>query len=1063
MPDRPIFTVREANFEQEFEFVLDEEKRPIKLGDGTFGVVYKVKSKEDEFAVKLLYQDSDKSNFQLFTLDTVATKRFIKQSEIHPNNNVSKILNKLCKSSFTLSNLLFTIQGLNLSQGQFDYIAKRLLKPKEDDSKVKDRYKYERDASKEIKHSLRKRDRSSTDAFAGVIDIKAGIDDFRSSDAFLFLEKHFEDEQIEVSNFAIIMPLYKFTLKDLLERTTGNFIIKKSVIQEIMLEKDLSSLVVQGLKGQVFRGLKEVVAAIDNIEVDDKYKTILKNNIYELNGYDLLKSMGYDKRIATILPYLIDISQGLRALHLVNRFHYDLKPSNIFVKLEGEQVRSVIGDLGFLMIPDIQIQHTLNTSTKDLFPLGTRHYRSPEQKDYFDICDAEITGDGFLIIRDPKFADTIIEEGDFAVLSKDKSKTKHFIKEKTINREYIKIELYQPENNEHKLKHDPKTQVVFYKQQHLRTDLFGFGAIVFDLITGGKSPERFYDKIRSFDTEEKNVDKILENYEQVSTYQVTDPELLHVFSDFKSDEAKDYAPKEIVELIIKCMMYKAKETYYQNFLERKIKIQGKKEQDQHKPGLDTSMGLIFNRLKEFDKKYHAIFFGNHLIQKSHPGIDPLSQSHLLIDKIKELQSLDITSLFLRLAQGFWYFKELVALVRITLRDKNNSTFFCELLPTNIIVGDSGLDFLFITYKNENDYKEDLADDLVYAKITRDITNLYVPNYLTFFRRKIELTPISIKENRFKYIFLESALLGNEIEVGDWIIIDKNRYKITYIKDNELSLAFDQNQQKKSSKNENLFIPSTEENSEKPGQHIFYKNIDPCYYYLHLLGIYLYNIFFVGYRHATNDKPLLITIAQSARFLSNLPEPVKIEDYQNGLINREDQLEDLYRFITQMYLKLIFTSHKKSYFNTKSDDESRILALTSDVRKLQDKIEELVEVSSNRLDFLIPGFKHQEKQTHIPKLSAQGNAQIGFDDLVRRYMHVSIDKVTESNNYSTKNKINRGLLISIKEIFSALTRLITGVETKMVEVDGEENSSIEIDEYKPLKDKNELDSNHESSN
>jgi hypothetical protein len=46
-------------------------------------------------------------------------------------------------------------------------------------------------------------------------------------------------------------------------------------------------------------------------------------------------------------------------------------------------------------------------------PLGTRHYRSPEQKDYFDICDVDIQVDSEnhkveLISTDPKLRDSII-------------------------------------------------------------------------------------------------------------------------------------------------------------------------------------------------------------------------------------------------------------------------------------------------------------------------------------------------------------------------------------------------------------------------------------------------------------------------------------------------------------------------------------------------------------------------------------------------------------------------------------------------------------------------------
>ena len=93
--------------------------------------------------------------------------------------------------------------------------------------------------------------------------------------------------------------------------------------------------------------------------------------------------MDFKKRIATILPYLFKIVEGLQVLYSAQMHHLDLKPSNIFVRPEGQEFKAVIADLGFLMP-----SNALGTSVSkvgDELPLGTRHYRSPEQKDYFDI------------------------------------------------------------------------------------------------------------------------------------------------------------------------------------------------------------------------------------------------------------------------------------------------------------------------------------------------------------------------------------------------------------------------------------------------------------------------------------------------------------------------------------------------------------------------------------------------------------------------------------------------------------------------------------------------------
>ncbi|MEH2143439.1 hypothetical protein [Nostoc sp.] len=59
--------------------------------------------------------------------------------------------------------------------------------------------------------------------------------------------------------------------------------------------------------------------------------------------------MNFEARIADILPYLVDIAEGLVTLHKAELLHLDLKPANIFVRKPGVFVEAVIGDLGFLL------------------------------------------------------------------------------------------------------------------------------------------------------------------------------------------------------------------------------------------------------------------------------------------------------------------------------------------------------------------------------------------------------------------------------------------------------------------------------------------------------------------------------------------------------------------------------------------------------------------------------------------------------------------------------------------------------------------------------------------
>jgi hypothetical protein len=133
--------------------------------------------------------------------------------------------------------------------------------------------------------------------------------------------------------------------------------------------------------------------------------------------------------------------------------------------------------------------------------LGTLRYRSPEQKNFKDGCEVRVisedNGNTRLITRDPKFQDTIMEKGDFLKMFKNWKETYTILDvmvgKPTNSETTIIIETRNP------LPKDLKTQIMMYKNQAVRTDLFGFGAVLYDLITCGKSPEGFYDYLMAYD------------------------------------------------------------------------------------------------------------------------------------------------------------------------------------------------------------------------------------------------------------------------------------------------------------------------------------------------------------------------------------------------------------------------------------------------------------------------------------------------------------------------------------------------------------------------------------
>jgi len=965
------FTTEEIKRDTFYFEIKDNE--PVKLGDGTFGVVYQAYDETlQKFAVKLLYENQAVT--QAIVQPVVSHDILDYFCDHFKLKHQDPVLEKIKTLQQPIANLsLFTLKLLHtgINDEQYIFLLDKVLRNSR--SAAVDRFVDEIQAAKNIREYLQRL--GADNLLEGVIETLGGTKKFLSSPAYISLKDTFEASHVSVSNYALVMPLYDKTLKELLENGIGKYCIRTSA--KIVENIPNFNTVVQRLNYLTKEELEEEIEKIEDIK--SEHKNIINENVYELVGYDILESMNFNERISTILPYLIRIAIGLNALYAADFSHLDLKPANIFVK-ESEIFDVVIGDLGFLK-PEAASEATVLSSVKDYFPLGTRHYRSPEQKDYFDICNVDIiqNEDGFgntqvsLLIRDPKFRDTIIEEKDYLVFSKDATRVKYEI-DKIIkkNDDSIVITLKIDREMQKSLKPEKQTQVVLYKRQAIRTDLFGIGAIAFDLLTCGESPERFYDNIRAYDTEETELVTLMQLYRAVSNFQSSEPRLVHVFTPLKHQEFSSYAPPDIVELILKCMLYKTQQTFYE----------ANRGLSQQPGNYHPTLKAVLDYLKVLGKKYEAKYDDNPLKMRT---IKPSKGTHssILSQRIKDLQNLPLEKLPLRLAQGIWYFKELVKLLRKTI--KNKEIFFSELLPENITITDKGMEFSYTVYQKGIDYRNDLKNDSVYTKIMRDISNPYVPDDITFMRRFISLEKVPQKpSNSFYYTFSDSSLLGDHVAVGDWIVINSQLWRITTVSNCVITLEDERGHQASEfSISDDKFI-----------NYIYYRNIDPCAYYLSMLGIYLYQIFFVKLGNATVDKPLIINIAKSRIYMKDGSKTVQIKDFSMNKKNAKFTCEPIFQLIAHMYVKLTFFDDRNSFYKENVNDKDRLVSVASEVEDLQEMIGNFVEVKPVALnDLFVEDFESYQTKSFRSKKKIFDTfpQQLDFNHLVRTCLSIQLSE------------------------------------------------------------------------
>ena len=132
------------------------------------------------------------------------------------------------------------------------------------------------------------------------------------------------------------------------------------------------------------------------------------------------------------------------------------------------------------------------------------------------------------------------------------------------------------------------TQVVVYRMPTLHSDLFGFGALAYDLVSGGKSAERFYEQLRSVDyTDSRHtVDSLVEKYSKRHRSlfpRSSERELNEIFSSFRDGE--DMCPPEFVDLILRCMCHRVKDAFVTQ--------------------TEDAFRSILNKLKELDATFRS--------------------------------------------------------------------------------------------------------------------------------------------------------------------------------------------------------------------------------------------------------------------------------------------------------------------------------------------------------------------------------------------------------------------------------------------------------------------------
>ena len=958
-----------------------------KLGDGTFGVVYVVHSdlRDNDFAVKLLYDNDSTTPRPLSRLPQeavrVITERVLEEEGLAEARR-TKLLDVVLTTYRHPDGLGLALSQAGLTEWEpfLDKVRRRA------NSTAVERFHRESRVSGIIRTDQLERSRHAQTG--GTVDIIGSTQRFKSYPAYDLLKDEFIAMGVSVSDYALVMDKYEFSMKDLLEIGPGeSYWIKPSVLEDLFAKRGTS---VPDSLTAIVKTREELERLVSEASLGEEEVQHLKDGIEPPPaGYEILKRMTFEDRIRTALPFLRDTVVGLKRLHTVSYeyggplFHLDIKPANIYVRRDDQKgIVCGLGDLGFLP-PEPGFDRTMDTSVDDL-PLGTLHYRSPEQKEHFDVANVEIhTGDGslYLDVRDPKFSGSFVEKGDSVLFSRDKTRTRHIIVD------IIPATATAPARVQIAARSDPsregeQTQVVFLKRQEYRTDLFGVGAIAFDLISCGRSSERFYESIRRFEfdgSEPGSVESTIAKYRRVKDGLADEPELVHIFEPLR--HGSEYAPETYVELILRCMLYNAEKTFYAPY----GGLRPTTEQINRTPGFeDPRSRAILDVLafidNELDYRNNSLERDNPLITQRPPK-SPASKGNRLETIISQMQHPKF-DWKLRLARASYYFEKLAALVQDRTKAPNHP-FLYQMLPAGIrwVQNEqSPFQFAYSAYGSEDDYLNDLLWSEM-DKMLKTVTHPFVPYQVAFARREVMLTSDSNAATavvaggeRCGLRFLDATSLTSNVQEGDWIV--------TRAAEDERHLWRIAEASGLNERRDVVLVPRNQESApplfagahDEQREAIYYSRIVPAKSYLDVLGLYLLNLFVANSPTTVNGREKINVNLSNER--ANKSSAGIIGSLLSSLQNHRNQLGEIYGFVAGMYYKLTAHDFYESSYYRKAAQGRRdedvepseiLLAVVNDAKSLRNRVEEFLSVSRNTFENELP------QEGRLQKLSAEATS------------------------------------------------------------------------------------------
>ena len=719
-------------------------------------------------------------------------------------------------------------------------------------------------------------------------------------------------------------------------------------------------------------------------------------------AYDQLKSVPLLERERSALPVISQVTQGLRVLHAAGLRHQDIKPANIYFRDDVGTAEFVLGDLGFLYEQN-PIAAGSAMASADALVIGTKHYRSIEQIDHSDVSEVivergEKDGTATVVSRDPKFLRTNIRAGDMVVFPRSSSRTLFKIVEFVVRDAeqneafpYVRMVIEshrEPDGHERRDEgllslSDGLTQASFVKNPTERTDLFGLGAVLFDIISAGESAERFYELLRKFDVRNKSIlQAILNVYPTWKSGQAVAPDISAIFQRLSGD-GRWYLHPGMMAFLLKCMMSEPEDSFYNmhfapgkyNKLSEQKKRDGQKDGPQDMigwPAVSASIDALMRELGAQD--YHSVDKNALTAERPPPVVDSSPPSHEAISVLlPSLQKQEPIERWLRAASLLNAMMELTRRTTNKIRSPKYQTAFISLKPEHLVLSRDDQIIRESDVVGHYTYHEYLAQlmvlDPLFSSLNSDPIS-FLPIWWPSRLRSVNVrlwqsdgadpttaSSAAIETDgllRVTYNSTDCTMPGQQVQPGDFLVVSNDEsthslYDVKEVLEGCIAIRKNETVEEERKNSEVKFAV----NEDRGGYLV--KAIDACSYYGGMLAVYMFYALFAGGGKTGVEHLGRAVISKSLYFpMSSLTKPSEKQKGGNRewLFSQKKPAtgQHLIHYAIRLYVWLMLGGFH--------GDQNQMESIRSEVSKWKDDVADTLNKRRDDVDPLI--FQYSEE-------------------------------------------------------------------------------------------------------